>query len=76
MLKDPDKEIAITLGKSFVVELENATGKKMILLDKKNNSQFVYCILTGNDVFPVFTKETFSLPQRREIETYKRKLGM
>ena len=41
MLKDPDKEIAITSETSFVVELKNGKGKKMILLDKKNDSQFV-----------------------------------
>ena len=41
MLKDPDKEIAITLQTSFVVELKNGNGKKMILLDKENDSQFV-----------------------------------
>lgn len=41
MLKDPDKEIAITSETSFVVELKNGNGKKMVVLDKKNDSQFV-----------------------------------
>ena len=40
MLEDPDKEIAITSETSFV-ELKNGNGKKMILLDKENDSQFV-----------------------------------
>ena len=41
MLKDPDKEIAITSETSFLVELEKGNGKTMILFGKKNNSQFV-----------------------------------
>ena len=56
MLKNLDKEIAITSETSFVVELKNGKGKKMILLDKKNDSQFVQCVLTVNDVLPVSTK--------------------
>ena len=41
ILKDPDEEIAITSETSFLVELEKGNGKTMILLGKKNNSQFV-----------------------------------